>query len=123
MTDIYRAARQIDRAYAILERSRQVTDTEADALTAAWDARSEYLAEVWDNAFYAAQEASAWSPWSAGRGDVWADARDALPIVRAAVLATLTRDLISDYGYRILAGPWLSVLGTWSDVTTLYPTN
>ena len=86
---------------AVIERTKTLTGDEARRLDAARTAartaaRDAAWTAAWDAAWAAARDAA----WAAA----WAAAWD-------AVIAVLTRDLITDEQYRTLIGPWESVIG------------
>jgi len=102
---------------ALVRRCAALTESEAVALDAAWDARAAARDAAW-----AAARGTAWdAAWDAA----WAAARDAArdaarpatrPAVRAAMCALVVRDLITDDGftqahYDLLTGPWSEVIG------------
>jgi len=95
---------------ALLERARNLSDKETEALRDAWHARAAAWAAAWVAAW------AAWAAWDAGREAVWA-ARD-------AVLALVVRDLIGQHGftqehYDTLVEPWETVMGTvWTREAT-----
>ena len=108
----------------IIERVKRLTEDEVQRLAAAWDARDTRAAwaaqDVRDVAWAAARDvwdarAAAWEAWDARAAwamwaaawDAWA-ARDAM---LDAILAELTRDLITPEQYDLLIGPWRSVIG------------
>ncbi len=107
---------------ALLERARNLTDKETEALRDAWDARAAARAAAWVAAWAAWAAWDAWdardarAAWDAGREAVWA-ARD-------AVLALVVRDLIGQHGftqehYDTLVEPWETVMGTdWTREAT-----
>ena len=89
-----------DAVIAVIERTRNTTDSEAQALTAAWEA-------TWAAARIAAWAAVGYAARDAARDAVtssWDATHD-------AVTAALTRGLITDEQYQLLAGPWESVMG------------
>lgn len=96
---------------AIIERASRLTDDDVAALYAAratdqkkpWAARNAAWFAAWEGRD-AAWEAARAAALVAARVTAWA-------AVRNAVLATLTRDLISEADYQLLAGPWLSAIG------------
>ena len=82
------------------------------ARDAAWAAaRDAARAAAWDAAWDAARAAAWDAAWAAAgdaaRNAAWDAAGDAARAARARVV----RDLISDAHYRLLAGPWLEVIG------------
>ena len=103
---------------ALLDRVRNLTDDEAQALADAWDA-------VWDacDAAWVAACADAWDAWVAAWDAAWDawdaiwDVCDATRATRDVVLALVVRDLIGQHGftqthYDTLVAPWESVMGT-----------
>ena len=109
---------------ALLERARNLTDEETEAIREAREAREAQDAWVaWgtarpadrDAAWEAAWEA-AWAAWDADWEAAWYAAR-------YAVLALVVRDLIGQNGftqehYDMLVAPWESVMGTtWTRET------
>jgi hypothetical protein len=83
------------------------------AWDAAWDAVWGAARDAaWDAAWDAARGAVWGAAWDAARGAVWGAAWDAArDAARGAVLAVLTRDLISTERYTTLTGPWANVIG------------
>jgi len=78
------------------------------ARSAAWKtARDAARSAAWDAAWKAAWDTAWNAAWGAARSAAWNAAGD-------AILAHLTRDLISEAQFQVLAGPWISVTG---DVT------
>lgn len=118
---------------ALLERVRNLTDDETQALAAAWaaawrawDAWDAWVAAwltAWDarvaGRVAAVRDAAAWDAEDAARAT-----RDAARATRDAVLALVVRDLIGQHGFTqahfdTLVGPWESVLGTeWTREAT-----
>lgn len=104
---------------AIIERAGRLSAREAGELRAA-HAAARSAANAWcaahDAARSAARDAASDTTWDAiwvatGGATRNADAYAAANVAHNAALAELVRDLISDEHYRILAGPWLSVVG------------
>ena len=94
-----------DAVLAVIARAKNLTDQDvkdfADAERAAGDAAG-------DAAWHAARNAA--------RDAAWHVARDAARNAARAVLAALTRDLITPEQYQILAGHWESVMGPIFDI-------
>ena len=93
---------------ALVRRAAVLTDEEAEALNAAWDATRD---AAWDAAWAAARAAhAAWdAAWAAAGAAAWAAARD-------AAWALSIRHLISETGfpqthYDTLTRPWATVIG------------
>ena len=101
----------------IIERAKVMTEDEAQRLAAArnaawdaWDARGAAW-DAWDAVWDA--WGAVWDAWGA-RGAAW-DARgaawDARYAVNDALLAEITRDLITPEQYDLLTAPWRTVIG------------
>jgi len=97
---------------ALIERARNLTSDQAFLLGAAWDATRDADKTT---AWYAARHASRGSVWGASRDAV----RDAVRenswdgiwyAVRAATIAVVAGDLISEEDFNTLYGPWASVM-------------
>ena len=95
---------------AIIDRASRLTREEAKALDDAWNPNAAWGAAC--DAKDAARGARGAAGEAAGDAAEYAagDA-DAGEAAWYAALATLTRDLIDDADYQLLAGPWLSVIG------------
>ena len=115
---------------ALLDRVRNLSGDEKEALRDAWTARADARAdalEAWVAAWTAARVAGRAATWDAAWYAAWVvrtDAWDAAPdAVRHAMQALLVRDLIGQNGftqehYDTLVGPWESVMGTeWTRET------
>ena len=113
---------------ALLERARNLSDEEAEALSAAaQDAARDATWDTWVTRRAAARDAA----WDASRDadrQAWVarvarDARDARGAAREAVLVLVVRDLIGQHGftqrhYDTLVALWESVMGTeWTRET------
>ena len=104
----------------IIERAKRLTEDEVQRLAEAWAVRAAWAA--WDAARGAARDAAwaAWAAWAAARDAVraawaawaaWDAAWDARGAVNDAILAEITRDLITPAQYDLLIGPWRTVIG------------
>ena len=115
---------------ALIDRAGRLTAAEVDALQAAWGAaQGDACDNAWNAALYTSRESrdAAWvaaanaameaalaaanAATQAARFVAQAAADAATEAALAAALATLTRDLISESVYQLLAGPWLRVIG------------
>ena len=96
---------------AIADRASRLTAGEMDAL---YDARAATRGAASNNAWLVAWDAARDARYAAryAAEDAAADAAgDVDTVAQDAVIATLTRDLISETEYQLLAGPWNKVFG------------
>ena len=97
---------------AIIDRCKTMTEAEAEAMRAAWNAER-YT--TWNVALDAAGDAAWDVVWDAERytaTDVaWAALDAAWDAERYTTLAYLAKDLITDEHFRLLVAPWESVMG------------
>lgn len=97
----------------VIEKAHSLTEDQAGAINAAWDAtRSDAGGAAGD----AAGNAARLSAWAAAGSAAWAAAwaaaeYDARAAACSAARASVVRNLISDTLYQTLAGPWESVMG------------
>jgi hypothetical protein len=96
------------RVDALIKRARALEYAEARKLDAAWDAARD---AAWGAAWGAARGAARGAAWDAALGAAWDAARGAAwDAAWGAALAELSRDLITEAQYNLLAGPWNSVI-------------
>ena len=100
---------QGEQVAALIECCRTLSAAELDRLYTAWnDAR--------DAAWYAARDAAWLAAWlaarDAARDAAWLAARDAAwDAARDAAAGLMCRDLIGQYAYNLLTGPWRRTIG------------
>jgi hypothetical protein len=105
----------------VVRKAAALTDQQAQAIRAAWDAARDaawvaaWVAAgdaAWVAAWVAARDAAGVAARDAARGAAWDAARDAAGVAaRDAALASVVRDLITPEQYDILTGPWVAVMG------------
>jgi hypothetical protein len=113
----------------IIERTRKVDREEIEKLQAAWVAAwGAARGAAWGAAWEAARQAAwgaAWvaareAAWEAARGALWGATRVAAWVAaweamreaaREATRGALMRDQLTPEQYKILTGPWVSVMG------------
>lgn len=118
MTQYWKATQSnADAMSAVVDRAKKITEAEAEKLAAAWRAAGgDDLDAAWNAAWTGGD--AAWAAWGAywtecveggaARNHVW---RVAGVVAAGAARAAAVRDLITPEQYRILAGPWESVMG------------